>query len=443
MIELQFLNKLLLLASMSLAVDNDINSDYFTDYKDEFEFIIDHYTEYGNVPDDLTMADEFKGFEFLDVRESDKYLVDKMREQNVYNSAVPILNETAKIMQEDSVRAVEYMMPKIRDLLNDKIVTTDTNIMDDIDDTLEWYDKLSSTEGLIGISTGDSMLDEILGGFLPGEELVTIVGRPNIGKSYLLDFFAAQAWLDKKSVLLYSGEMSKKRVKSRIDSIITHVSNSRLNSGKLNDDEYELWTDHLTTASISGVPIHVITPKDLDNKYLTPSKLDSLIEKYDSDVVFIDQLSLCEPDSYVRGQPTRLTYAEISKAFFLLSEKHEVPIIQAAQAGRKAEERTSKLPELEDIAESDAVAQESSRVLAIAQDGDYFLIAIKKNRHGEKDLFIEYIFDKDSGTLAKVGMRTMSDDDSEQGVRADSVRAKNRRDVERIKDANRERVDSF
>jgi len=53
MIELQFINKLLQEGSLTLAKQNDITEDYFNTYTEEYEFIQNHYKEYGTMPDPL------------------------------------------------------------------------------------------------------------------------------------------------------------------------------------------------------------------------------------------------------------------------------------------------------------------------------------------------------------------------------------------------------
>ena len=57
--------------------------------------------------------------------------------------------------------------------------------------------------GMLGISSGMQELDRILNGWLPGEELVTIVGRVNQGKSWLLQKFLTEDNKKNKRVLDY------------------------------------------------------------------------------------------------------------------------------------------------------------------------------------------------------------------------------------------------
>ena len=117
MIQLQVLNKVLQDKSLAILQNNGITDEYFTDYFPEYSFIIEHNSNYGNIPDDETILEHFPGFEFINVLESDSYLVDKIREEHLYNSMVPILNQAAEVMQSDSSIAVSNILPKLERLL--------------------------------------------------------------------------------------------------------------------------------------------------------------------------------------------------------------------------------------------------------------------------------------------------------------------------------------
>ena len=76
MIQLQVLNRVLTDGNLNLLIENNFNENYFSDYKEEYNFIFSHYKKYNKVPDDETMLDKFQDFELLSVGESEKYLVE-------------------------------------------------------------------------------------------------------------------------------------------------------------------------------------------------------------------------------------------------------------------------------------------------------------------------------------------------------------------------------
>lgn len=82
------------------------------------------------------------------------------------------------------------------------------------------------------ISTGFKELDEVINGFELGEELVTLVARTSIGKSWIALKFLHSAWLQGKRVGLYSGEMSSEQLGFRFDTLNQHIPNYDLVRGK-------------------------------------------------------------------------------------------------------------------------------------------------------------------------------------------------------------------
>ena len=49
MVQLQLLNKILATKDTSILTDNGITKEYFTEYPDEYDFIINHIQEYKQV----------------------------------------------------------------------------------------------------------------------------------------------------------------------------------------------------------------------------------------------------------------------------------------------------------------------------------------------------------------------------------------------------------
>ena len=109
MIALQVLNKVIQTQDASIITDNALTSEYFTGYETEFEFIINHLTNYGKVPDKVTFIDMFKEFNLVDVAESDKYLLDTLYEEHLYYKSVNVVQKVAELLKTNANDAVEYL----------------------------------------------------------------------------------------------------------------------------------------------------------------------------------------------------------------------------------------------------------------------------------------------------------------------------------------------
>lgn len=84
-----------------------------------------------------------------------------------------------------------------------------------------------------------------------------------------------------------------------------------------------------------------------------------------------------------------------------MSKELKKPVILLAQANREAVKNRKKgeSPELHDLAESDLVGQNSSRVLSLSVIDGTLKIALKKNRYGLNNKEVLMIWDINTGYL--------------------------------------------
>lgn len=415
MIQLQVLNKVLQDKSLNVLDNNGIDHEYFTDYFDEYEFIKNHSARYGTIPDDETILEHFPGFEFFSIGETDEYLIDKLKEEHLYNSLVPILTEAAEDIQVDSNVAIANILPKLEKLFNQSKFVGGLDIAKYAHERLEWARKIAAHTGdLLGVPTGFELLDDILGGMLPGEDLIVIMARPGQGKSWTIDKMLSNAWQQGESVLLYSGEMSEMQVGARIDTLLSNISINSITKGLWNDAQFEKYEDHIQAMSEAENPLVVVTPFMIGGKNMTPAILDGMIQKYKPTVVGIDQLSLMA-ESFPSREQKRIQYANITMDLYKLSAKYCIPIVLNVQAGRAAKQDGNDSMQLEHIAESDGVGQNASRVIAMTRDEKSGSLELKvvKNRYGEDNKTIEYMWDIETGTYTLVGFKEEGEEETD------------------------------
>ena len=398
MIELQCINNILAENNIDSYLEEGINADFFPNYTKEWNYILEHYKKYGKVPDQATFLANFTEFDLLDVLEPQKYLLENLREDYVFRNAADLFNESVELLKQNAFEGLRNILSKGEKLLVNNSITQGTDINNIVNQKIADINSKKGTEGILGISTGLKELDDILGGWLPGEELVTIVGRVNQGKSWLLQKFLTAAHSQGKRILLYSGEMSAMQVGYRHDTLALNYSNRQLTRGTISDVQFSNYENDLQERANSLQPFIVVTPKDLGGKYMTVSTLKALIKKYTPDIVGIDQLSLMDDER--KGENRRLQLSNITMDLFRISEELGLPILADAQANRnKTNTEEPENPELADIGESDAIGQNSSRVISLVQTKLGLSLLVTKNRYGENNKKFIYSWDIDLGTF--------------------------------------------
>ena len=207
MIQLQFLNYLLKTKDSSILLVNNLNEDFFSDYKNEYNFIINHLREYGNIPDSITFLNNFPSFDIIEVSESPDFLIDKLYEDKNTRVLASIFNKIKKYLMEGDIdKAMELYTSSTDVVLKAKHIDA-VDILTNTD-RYEAYLQRCENFDKFYVKTGFKELDEIIGGWDREEELATIVARSNQGKSWILFKCAVAAVEQGLNVGIYSGEMS-------------------------------------------------------------------------------------------------------------------------------------------------------------------------------------------------------------------------------------------
>ena len=411
MIEQSLICKLLEAPDLEIFHSNGVTAEMFLTCKDEVQFITNHFNQYKQMPDKITFLGKFREFQMLEVSESTEYLIYKLKEAYTYTKIVPIIQTASDKIREDSIKAIEYIMAELENLTKAVPVSANKDgydIITNAKDRLSEYKKRCETKGMIGIPTGIPQLDEITNGWLWGEELVVITGRTNVGKSWIGEYFPTIAWNMGYKILFYSGEMSREMVGFRFDTLNKHFSNMGLLNGahtlgnkpdtdgkKYLQEDYEKYIIQLSQKS----GFVVVTPDDFGGRKPNVDELKSLAIKHGSDMIVVDQLSLMSDKK--KGDTPRIAYNNISEDLFLMSKELGKPVILLAQANREAVKNRKKgeSPELHDLAESDGVGQNATRVISLSVIDGTLKLAIKKNRYGINNKEVLMIWDINTGYL--------------------------------------------
>lgn len=392
MVSLQILNKIISTKDISIITDNNLTIDYFLEYEDEYSFIKEHFDNYKNVPDTETFINKFPDFELLEVNESDRYLVDAIREEYLYSKSVPVIKKAAELLKSDSNEASRYLQSELVNL-TPNYTTPYVDIIHS-NSRVEMFEDKSNNKDKWFIPTGFEELDDIIYGWQCGEEFVVIFARTGIGKSWVLVKTVQHAWEIGKNVGYVSPEMSADKIGYRFDTLNNHFSNMALVRGdksKVSIDEYRQYNEKLAEHNNS---ILVSTPMDF-NKQVTVGKLRTFVQANNLDMLAIDGITYMTDERYKRGDNKTTSLTNISEDLMELSCELKIPILVVVQSNRGGTEKDT--PDLEDIRDSDGIAHNATKVISLNQKEEALVMKIKKNRDGKIGDKLTYLWDIDLG----------------------------------------------
>ena len=358
--ELQAINYAYNKNSVQIFILNGITSEYFTTYRNHFDYIINHFEKYNQLPSMETFQAKFSdNFEWINVSDSEQSIIDGLRESKLYRDIISDYKELGQLIKD---KKADKAIEKMASLSQNYLKQGQTKCVDLIGDANLRYDsyieRLENPDKTF-VTTGIKELDDILGGWDMKNETAAICARTGFGKSWWMIYFALMAAKSGLRVGYYSGEMETDLVGYRLDSFAGNISNGSLTHGNANvKDDYSNYIESIST-SIKG-HIYCITPDMFDGS-VTVSKLRAFIEKYDLQMLCIDQLSLL--DDQKRARTPREQYMNISKDLRSLQRLKKIPILEAVQLNR--EDTSENGPSTKNIAESDRIGQDATTVLFI------------------------------------------------------------------------------
>ena len=240
-----------------------------------------------------------------------------------------------------------------------------------IEDVLhEELDKLErlSKEGqsLTGTPSGYRDLDEITGGFQPGN-LSVLAARPAMGKSCLATCIAENAAVDHgKTVALFSLEMSEGELAQRLVASRGKISGESLRKGRVKQDR---WPKLLqATDKLARAPLYIDDSSDIGVLELR-AKARRLHQRQPLGLLIVDYLQLIRAEDPRDGRVEQV--GKMSRRLKILARELHIPVIAISQLSRAVEARPDKRPLMSDLRESGNIEQDSDLVMFVYRDEYY------------------------------------------------------------------------
>src|SRR5947209_15255988 len=218
---------------------------------------------------------------------------------------------------------------------------------------------------LTGTPSGFKDIDELTGGFQPGN-LVVIAARPSMGKSALVANIAENASLKGNAVALFSLEMSESELAQRFVASQAKIRGEELRRGRVAESKWQTILSACQT--LAEAPLWIDDSSDTGVLEVR-AKARRLHHQTDGGLglIIIDYLQLMRHEGRVENRVEQV--AQISRSLKGLARELGVPVIALSQLSRAVEQRGGeKVPVLSDLRDSGAIEQDAAPVCFIYRE---------------------------------------------------------------------------
>ncbi len=371
--------------------------EYYSIFKDQIEFILEHRQTYDDVPDVFTFNARFPEVQLVKINEPLEYLVreiNKNRQQILLIETFNKLKDLGSGDVEDAWKYLSLQCEKASELAS-------SDPMDIIHDAQERADQVIEFSKQTRIPTGFSEIDKLMyGGLSTVEELLLIVARTNSGKSWLCTKMMETAQKNGFPVLYYSTEMQASYLGTRFDTWRAHFQNSQLYQGKYTP-QYIEYIENLPT---EGTPAFILEDKDVAGGVVNTRVIENLVKKHKIKEVIIDGLSYME--DIRRSDTDYVKYKNLCLDLFRLSKKYGCAVVVAMQANRETKENKDDkglpFPNLSNVEGSDHPGRIATQAFSLRQIFDKHVLDIRLEKSriaNNQQPILSYAWDVNTGNM--------------------------------------------
>jgi len=226
-------------------------------------------------------------------------------------------------------------------------------------------------EGIVGVPTGLTDLDDRLGG-MHKSDLLIIAGRPSMGKTALatnIAFNAAKKIQEdgrKSTIAFFSLEMSSEQLSTRILAEQSRIKSNDIRRGRISEEQFDKFIE--TSKDISELPLYIDETPAISIAALS-NRARRIKRLYGLDMVVVDYIQLMRAANFKEGRVQEIS--EITQGLKALAKELSVPVLALSQLSRAVEQRDDKKPQLSDLRESGSIEQDADVVMFVFREAYY------------------------------------------------------------------------
>ncbi len=243
-------------------------------------------------------------------------------------------------------------------------------LADALNEAFQRIDAARNRGDLTGLPSGYYELDDMLGGFNPGE-MTIIAARPSMGKTAfalnLMEHVVLNRpghWDHDPTCLFFSLEMGRLSIVQRMLCSRARVDAHKMRTGKIDPTSYADLTQ--AAGELQSSKLFIDDTPGLSVMGLR-SRARRLKHNHGLDMIVLDYLQLMSAKAESRQQEISM----ISRSLKELARELEVPVLALSQLSRNVESREDKRPQLSDLRESGSIEQDADAVLMLYR-GEYY-----------------------------------------------------------------------
>lgn len=198
----------------------------------------------------------------------------------------------------------------------------------------------------MGILTGYKDVDKRIGNGLQNGFLYLIAARPAMGKtSFILNIMDHICTKQKKAALMFSCELSRRRVMDRLISIEGNIDCDMIREGRLSGKEWEGIIKAADAFKDAGFLIHDDMRSGVDG--IRSLGIEYKQSHKNLSVILVDYIQLlCGSDKYDNGKQE---IADILSGLKRIATELDIPVVALSQLPRSVEMRDEHRPQLSDL----------------------------------------------------------------------------------------------
>ena len=369
---------------------------YYSVFKPQIEFILNHRQKFSDVPDVFTFQAQFPEVTLVQVSEPILYLQSEMKKNKQHIILLETFNKLKDLGSGDVSDAWQYLAMQC-----DKAAKLDdVRPMNIIKEAKERSEQVIEYSKQSRIPTGFPEIDKLMyGGLSTVEELLVILARTNTGKSWVCTKMMESAQSHGFPVAYYSPEMQSAFLATRFDTWRGHFQNSQLFRGNYTEEYYK----YIQELSTQQTDAYIIEDKDMPDG-VSARKLETFIKKHGIKLLIVDGISYMVDDQ--KSDRDHEKYKHIASSLFSLSKKYGCAVVLVMQANRETKEskddKGDPFPTMYNAEGSDHPARIATQVFSLRQIFDKHVLDIrleKSRMANNQNPVLSYSWDVNTGNM--------------------------------------------